>query len=141
MATGCCYSISKQAPTGFSLRDRRLSLRLASVNSPRESTSGCFLQSFVLIGHLLAALLWPPDNGLKPIAALAGPILDSQVSGWLAAVRCCELATNRTTATPWNGMTRCVFASLCIVRAFRRSHRRFLTNFSGFLPEITPFAA
>ena len=80
----------------------------------------------------------PPDDGLETIATPARPVLRGKLAG-----RCCVLYRRKLTAlrassTPRNPVWWRV-VSLRVCRRFQWLHFHPFTNFSAFLPEITPF--
>ena len=80
----------------------------------------------------------PPDDCLETIATTARPVLCRKLAG-----RCCVLNRRKLTALRASSTTRNSVwwrvMAFDICRRFQRFHFHPFTNFSAFLPEITPF--
>ena len=79
-----------------------------------------------------------PDDCLETIATTARPVLCRKLAG-----RCCVLDRGKLTALRASSATRNPVwwrvVSLRVFRRFQWLHFHPFTNFSAFLPEITPF--
>lgn len=120
---------------------RRQSLRPALVVGPHGSACECFPQSPALTGRALVAFIGPSDDGAEAISAITSAVLLSEFITTLLRVDRSELAALGAKSEPRNRMAGRIFSLLCVSGRIQWLHRSFLTNFSGFLPEITPFAA
>lgn len=79
----------------------------------------------------------PPDDSLKTIAALARPVLRRELASGRSVLNGRKLTALRTRSTARNPVWWRVMP-LHVCRRFQRLHFQPFTNFSAFLPEITP---
>lgn len=80
----------------------------------------------------------PPDHSLKTIATPARPVLCREFASGRSVLHGRELPALWTRSTPRNPM-RCRVMAFDVSRRFQWLHFQPFTNFSAFLPEITPF--
>jgi hypothetical protein len=106
-------------------------------NPPQFSHSAITAQSHLVTAQSQLVAI-SANHGLESVATLARSVLRGELARCRRVLNRRELATLRTRSASRNPMWWRV-RSFCISRRFQWLHFQPFTNFSGFLPEITPF--